>query len=182
MTPRTSPAPRSPRLAALTQPASSLIALPFAQTVLSAKNARRAMIVKGSSGVGDGARGAREKGRQMIAETDHPRLVRLRPFRLRAMARPGLRRREHDHGRLGVWRTPLGRSGPFGAVRPAIGTALLGGRRPRARPLGGAMLGRPGAASAAPTVAGEIELGPGKIGHRGERNVLADQLLDRRDR
>src|ERR1700692_670837 len=101
MTPRTSPAPRSPRLAALTQPASSLIARPFAHTVLSAKNARRAMIVKGSSGVGvgDGARGAREKGRQMIAEADHPRLVRLLPLRLWAMARPGLRRREHDQGR-----------------------------------------------------------------------------------
>src|ERR1700730_5933335 len=106
MTPRTSLAPRSPRPAALTQSASSPIALPFAHTVLSAKNARRAMIVKGSSGVGDGARGAREKGRQMIAEADHPRLVRLLSLRLWAMARPGLRCREHDDGRLGVLWAP----------------------------------------------------------------------------
>src|SRR6266404_3926212 len=107
MTPRMSPAPRSPRLAALTQPLSSLIARPFAQTIRSGENAWRARIVKGSSGVGDGARGAREKGRQVIAEADHPRLIRLRPVRLRPVARPGLRRREHDHGRFRVLRAPL---------------------------------------------------------------------------
>ena len=90
------------------------------------------MIVKGSSGVGvgDGARGAREKSREVIAKTDHPRLVRRLALRLRPVARPGLRRREHDHGRLGVLRAPLGRCGALGAAGPAIGAAFLGGRRP----------------------------------------------------
>src|SRR5437868_8746704 len=203
-----SPAPRSPRLAALTQPWSSLIALPFAQTVRSQENAWRAMIVKWSSGLADGARRPRQKGRQVIAEANHPRLARLRAFLLRTAPRLGLRRREHDHGRfgvlraalgrsgalgvlraafgrsgaLGVLRAPLGRSGALGTVRPAVGAALVGGRRARARPLGGAMLGWRGATPAAPSIAGEVELGHFEIGHRRDRDVLADQFLDRRHR
>src|SRR5437868_3403788 len=190
-----SPAPRSPRLAALTQPWSSLIALPFAQTVRSQENAWRAMIVKWSSGLADGARRARQKGRQVIAEANHPRLARLRAFLLRTAPRLGLRRREHDYGRLGVLRAAFGRSGvlgvlraafgrsgALGTVRPAVGAALVGGRRARARPLGGAMLGWRGAAPAAPSIAGEVELGHFEIRHRRDRDVLADQFLDRRHR
>src|ERR1700681_2105228 len=123
MTPRISPAPRSPRLATLTQPASSLIAPRFAQTMLSGENAYKARIVKRSSGVGDSARGAREKSRQVIAEADHPRLACLRALGLWPAPRLGLRCREHDHGRLGILRAPLGWSRPLGTMGAAIGPA-----------------------------------------------------------